>query len=234
VEFIPGSATKTKKPVPRASASSAPKKAKRKIVDSSDDDDADDDDEGGGEAVDSSSTNRTAAASLAAAGDSPTDKGKKPAVKVKKVKLALASTMPVFGPTKKLPTTILMQSDINLQGDVATVGQVSINKHSDLPIGLDIKGTMLRGTLEKCNTYAMIEMAGDSFRITHIANSFVDIRDTVSMTDAENVFEGDDVNMDSEQFLDSEAVTSKKSDKAKVVSKKRKTPAKKGPAKKAK
>ena len=48
---------------------------------------------------------------------------------------------------------------------------------------------MLRGTLEKCNTYAMIEMAGDSFKITHIANSFVDIRDTVSMTDAENVFE---------------------------------------------
>lgn len=48
---------------------------------------------------------------------------------------------------------------------------------------------MLRGTLEKCNTYAMIEMAGDSFKITHIANSFVDIRDTVSMMDAENVFE---------------------------------------------
>ena len=30
------------------------------------------------------------------------------------------------------------------------------------------------------------------------------------------MLQGDDVNMDSEQFLDSEAVTSKKSDKAKV------------------
>ena len=69
--------------------------------------------QGGGEAVDSSSTDRTPAASSAAAGDSLADKGKKPAVKVKKVKLALASTMPVFGPTKKLPTTILMQSDVS-------------------------------------------------------------------------------------------------------------------------
>eukprot|EP00041_Stephanoeca_diplocostata_P012177 m.203354 g.203354 ORF g.203354 m.203354 type:complete len:269 (-) comp18845_c0_seq2:2029-2835(-) len=152
----------------------------------------------------------------------------------------MASSVPVVMATKSLPPTILVQPDhIDLTGDVATIGRVSVDERAEFPVTLDIKGTLLRGTPQRCDTFAVIEISAETkvnpaqAKITHLANTFVEIqKEDVHLT--ETVFEGDMDGSDQEYDKAEDVAGAKATSIAlPAKGKKRKSSAKKSSAKKA-
>lgn len=79
-----------------------------------------------------------------------------PGVKAKSKKKPMVSTMPLVIPAKRPPVTYLVElpKSFDLTGDVATIGQVSVDPNSaDSPITLDMKGSLFHGLPVRCNTY---------------------------------------------------------------------------------
>jgi hypothetical protein len=74
--------------------------------------------------------------------------------------LQLAKSVPVVF-AKKMPTTFLMQveSDMDLQGDCATIGLVRVDKEDKkMPLTLDLKGVIFRGAPLHCSTFAVVDI----------------------------------------------------------------------------